>query len=92
MSRNTKWIHDGLRVDRLPGVGPRYEVATIDGHRLTVIIDPQGDRHISLRSGTHVEAPGTSVVISARQSTLLALILSDAREIAEAAHSGVAAA
>ncbi len=84
-------MRDGLRVDRLPGMGPRYEVATLDGQRITVVIDPQGDRHISLHS-TGADDPGASVVISARQSSLLALILSDALEIAGAAFAGVAAA
>ena len=87
MSRKTKRMNDGLRVDRLPGVGLRYEVTTIDDNRLTVVIDHQGDRHVNLRSGKHMDDPGASAVISPRQSSLLALILSDTFEIAEAAIS-----
>jgi K+/H+ antiporter YhaU regulatory subunit KhtT len=65
-------------------VGERYEIATIDGDRLTVVIDRRGDRHISLRSGRHVHDPA-SAVISPRQASLLALILSDGLQLAEAA-------
>lgn len=85
MSRKTRRAIDGLRVDRLPGVGERYEMATIDGDQLTVVIDRRGDRHISLRSGRHVHDPGASAVISPRQASLLALILSDGLQLAEAA-------
>lgn len=91
MTRNTKGTNDGLRVARLPGVGLRYELETIDGHRLTVVIDRHGDRHISLSSGENIHHPGPSAVISPRQSSLLALILSDTFEIAEAAFSDGAA-
>ena len=90
MSTNTKRRSDRLRVDRLPGVGPRYEVDTIDGQRLTVVIDGQGDRHISLRSGGSGDEPGASAVISARQSSLLALILTNTFDMAEAGVSDVA--
>jgi K+/H+ antiporter YhaU regulatory subunit KhtT len=83
MSRNTKRMSDDLRVDRLPGVGTRYEIGTIDGQRLTVVIDRHGDRHLSLRPGRHVGDPGASAVLSARQSSLLALILSNTLEMAE---------
>ena len=83
MSRSTKQTSDGLRVDRLPGVGPRYEVGTLDGQRLTVVIDRHGDRHISLGSGSEADS-GASAVISARQSSLLALILTNTFEMAEA--------
>src|SRR5688500_4899595 len=75
---------DGLRVDRLPGVGRRYQVGTIDGQQLSVVIDRRGDRHISLSSGGQVECHGASAILSARQSSLLALILTDTLEIAEA--------
>jgi K+/H+ antiporter YhaU regulatory subunit KhtT len=81
MSRST---NDGLRVDRLPRVGLRYQVGTTDGQRLTVVIDRKGDRHISLSSGRQVEDHGASAVLSARQSSLLALILTDTLEIADA--------
>lgn len=84
MNTDTKTVNDRPRVDRLPGVGPRYEIGTIDGQRLTVVIDRQGDRHISLHSGSPVEAPRASAVISARQSSLLALILTGTLEMADA--------
>lgn len=79
MSRKGNRMSVGLQVDRLPGVGPRYELATIDGQRLTVVIDRQGDRHVSLSAGGHVEDPGASAVISAPHSSVLALILTGAR-------------
>ena len=92
MSRKSKQMIDGLRVDRLPGVGPRYELGTVDGQRLTVVIDRQGDRHISLRPARQAEDPGASVVLSARQSSLLALILTDTFEMAEPELADVVAA
>ena len=92
MSRNRKRTSDGVRVDRLPGVGTRYEVGTIDGQRLTVVIDRRGDRHLGLRSDRQDGAPGVSAVLSARQSRLVALILSDTFEITEGELLEVAAA
>jgi K+/H+ antiporter YhaU regulatory subunit KhtT len=85
VSRKTKRVIDGLRIDRLRGVGNRYEIATRDGDRLTVVVDGRGDRHINLRSGRHVDDPGASAVISPRQARLLALILSDGLQLADAA-------
>jgi K+/H+ antiporter YhaU regulatory subunit KhtT len=84
MGTNMTIVDDRPVVDRLPGVGPRYEIGTIDGRRLTVVIDRQGDRHISLRPDGPADDPGASAVISARQSSLLALILTGILEMAEA--------
>jgi hypothetical protein len=77
MSSTTTPLDGGIRVERLPRVGARYEIATRGGHRLSVAIDPRGDRHIQLVTDGP-STPGQPIVLSAGQSSLLALILSGA--------------
>lgn len=69
-----------LTVERLPYIGRSYEMSARDHHRVTVVIDARGNRHISIGSPDHADDQSNDVVavLDQDEASVLSLVLAGA--------------
>lgn len=68
-----------LDVERLPHIGRRYQLSTRDHHRVTVVIDSRGNRHIAIDSADQAPGEGDDVtVLNETEASVLSLVLAGA--------------
>jgi hypothetical protein len=69
-----------LTVERLPHIGRAHQLSTTrDHHRVTVVIDSRGNRHITIDPADQAPGEGRDVtVLNETEASVLSLVLAGA--------------